>query len=225
MRDTFLIVDGNSLMFRAYHALPLMDADGVYTNAIYGFLTMLLKAVKEENARYLAVCFDEHAPTFRHTAYPDYKAGRSATPPELIQQLESIRALLGNMGIRWHAIAGWEADDLMGTLARYGEKSGVAPLLLTGDRDALQLVSDTTGLMFTRKGISETIRFTPQTVYEEYGFRPDQVTDWKGMAGDSSDNIPGIPGVGDKTAVKLLQQYGSLEEILAHAGEIGRAHV
>ncbi len=220
MRDTFLIVDGNSLMFRAYHALPLMDADGVYTNAIYGFLTMLLKAVKEENARYLAVCFDEHAPTFRHTAYPDYKAGRSATPPELIQQLESIRALLGNMGIRWHAIAGWEADDLMGTLARYGEKSGVAPLLLTGDRDALQLVSDTTGLMFTRKGISETIRFTPQTVYEEYGFRPDQVTDWKGMAGDSSDNIPGIPGVGDKTAVKLLQQYGSLEEILAHAGEV-----
>ena len=101
MRDTFLIVDGNSLMFRAYHALPLMDADGVYTNAIYGFLPLLLKAVKEENVRYLAVCFDEHAPTFRHTAYPDYKAGRSATPPELIQQLEGIRTLLGNMGIRW----------------------------------------------------------------------------------------------------------------------------
>ena len=127
MRDTFLIVDGNSLMFRAYHALPLMDADGVYTNAIYGFLTMLLKAVREENARYIAVCFDEHAPTFRHTAYPDYKAGRSATPPELIQQLEGIRTLLSEMGVRWHAVAGWEADDLLGTLARCGEKSGVAP--------------------------------------------------------------------------------------------------
>ena len=220
MRDTFLIIDGNSLMFRAFHALPLMDANGVYTNAIYGFLNMVLKAVREEDARYIAVCFDEHAPTFRHTVYADYKAGRSPTPPELIQQLSRIRTLLTEMGVRWHAVAGWEADDLMGTLARLGEESGVAPLLLTGDRDALQLVSQTTGLMFTRKGISETIRFTPSTMYEEYGFYPEQVTDWKGMAGDSSDNIPGIPGVGDKTAVKLLQQYGSLEKILEHAGEV-----
>ena len=220
MRDTFLIVDGNSLMFRAYHALPLMDAGGVYTNAIYGFLSMVLKAMREEDARYIAVCFDEHAPTFRHTVYADYKAGRSPTPPELIQQLEGIRTLLSEMGVRWHALAGWEADDLMGTLARHGEASGVAPLLLTGDRDAMQLVGGATELMFTRKGISETYRFTPATMYEEYGFYPEQVTDWKGMAGDSSDNIPGIPGVGDKTAVKLLQQYGSLENILAHAGEV-----
>lgn len=220
MKDTFLIVDGNSLMHRAFHALPVMDSKGVYTNAIFGFLNMLLKVLKEENVRYLAVCFDEHGPTFRHTAYADYKAGRAATPPELRQQFDTIRTLLTDMGIRWYTLAGWEADDLLGTLSLKGAAAGVAPLLLTGDRDALQLVGDGTELMFTRKGISETIRFTPAKVYEEYGFSPEQVTDWKGMAGDSSDNIPGIPGVGDKTAVKLLQQYGSLENVLAHTDEL-----
>ncbi|MBR4081627.1 MAG: DNA polymerase I [Clostridia bacterium] len=220
MKDRFLIVDGNSLMYRAFHALPLMDHEGTFTNAIFGFLNMVLKVVKEESAQYIAVCFDEHAPTFRHVAYADYKAGRAPTPPELIQQMETIRTLLADMGVKWYALAGWEADDLMGTLSRLGADAGVSPLLLTGDRDAMQLVDGVTELMFTRKGISETIRFTPELMYETYGFYPEQVTDWKGMAGDSSDNIPGIPGVGDKTAVKLLQQYGSLENILAHAGEV-----
>ena len=220
MADTFLIVDGNSLMHRAFHALPLMDADGVYTNAIYGFLNMPLKVIREQDVRYIAVCFDEHGPTFRHTAYADYKAGRSATPEELRQQFRTIRTLLTEMGIRWYTLMGWEADDLLGTLSLKAEASDVRPLLLTGDRDALQLVDGTTELMFTRKGISETILFTPARVHEEYGFGPEQVTDWKGLAGDSSDNIPGIPGVGDKTAVKLLHQYGTLENILAHAGEV-----
>lgn len=220
MKDVFLIVDGNSLMFRAFHALPVMDYQGTYTNAIYGFLNMLMKVIKEENVRYLAVCFDEHAPTFRHVAYPDYKAGRAPTPPEMIQQLGTIRKLLTDMDIKWYSLMGWEADDLLGTLSLKAESEEVQPLVLTGDRDALQLVDGKTELMFTRKGITETIRFTPATLYETYGFTPEQVTDWKGMAGDSSDNIPGIPGVGDKTAVKLLQQYGSLEEILAHAGEV-----
>ncbi len=213
-KDTFLIVDGNSLMHRAFHALPLMDADGIYTNAIYGFLNMLLKVIKEEDVRYIAVCFDEHGPTFRHTAYPDYKAGRSTTPDELRQQFRTIRELLTDMGIRWYTLMGWEADDLLGTLSLKAEEA-VRPLLLTGDRDALQLVDGKTELMFTRKGISETILFTPARVHEEYGFGPEQVTDWKGLAGDSSDNIPGIPGIGDKTAVKLLQKYGTLENILA----------
>ncbi|MBQ7137803.1 MAG: DNA polymerase I, partial [Clostridia bacterium] len=213
-KDTFLIVDGNSLMHRAFHALPLMDADGIYTNAIYGFLNMLLKVIKEEDVRYIAVCFDEHGPTFRHTAYPDYKAGRSATPEELRQQFRTIRELLTDMGIRWYTLMGWEADDLLGTLSLKAEEA-VRPLLLTGDRDALQLVDGKTELMFTRKGISETILFTPARVHEEYGFGPEQVTDWKGLAGDSSDNIPGIPGIGDKTAVKLLQKYGTLENVLA----------
>ena len=220
MKDLFLIVDGNSLIHRAFHALPLMDADGVYTNAIYGFLSMLLKVIREENVQYLAVCFDEHGPTFRHNIYPEYKAGRSATPPELRQQLETIRTLLDGMGIARFSLQGWEADDLLGTLSLRGAEAGVTPLLLTGDRDALQLVGDGTEMMFTRKGISETIRFDPSKVYEEFGFTPAQVPDWKGLAGDASDHIPGVAGVGDKTAVKLLQQYGSLEEILAHAGEI-----
>lgn len=220
MKDIFLLVDGNSLMHRAYHALPLMDADGVYTNAIYGFFSMLLKVIREEGVRYLAVCFDEHAPTFRHMVYPEYKAGRSETPPELRQQFGTIRTLLDDMGIRRYSLQGWEADDLLGTLSLRGAEAGVTPLLLTGDRDALQLVGGGTELMFTRKGISETIRFDPSKVYEEYGFTPGQVTDWKGLAGDSSDNIPGVPGVGDKTAVKLLQQYGTLEKVLENAGNV-----
>ena len=220
MKDTFLLVDGNSLMHRAFHALPLMDADGVYTNAVYGFLNMLLKVIKEENVQYLAVCFDEHGPTFRHTVYADYKAGRRETPPELRQQFGTILNLLDEMGIRRFSLQGWEADDLLGTLSLKGEAAGAAPLLLTGDRDALQLVGGGTELMFTRKGISETVRFTPSKVYEEYGFTPEQVTDWKGLAGDSSDNIPGVPGVGDKTAVKLLQEYGTLESVLENADKV-----
>ena len=217
-KDTFLIVDGNSLMHRAYHALPLMDADGIYTNAIYGFLNMLLKVIREEDVRYIAVCFDEHGPTFRHTAYPDYKAGRSATPDELRQQFRTIRELLTEIGVKWYTLMGWEADDLLGTLSLRAEEA-VRPLLLTGDRDALQLVDGKTELMFTRKGISETILFTPAKVHEEYGFSPEQVTDWKGLAGDSSDSIPGIPGIGDKTAVKLLQKYGTLENVLASTAQ------
>ena len=220
MNDIFLLVDGNSLMHRAFHALPLMDADGVYTNAIFGFLSMLIKVIKEEKVQYIAVCFDEHGPTFRHTVYSEYKAGRMATPPELRQQFETIRTLLDDLGITRYSMQGWEADDLMGTLSMYGEQAGVKPLLLTGDRDALQLVDGKTELMFTRKGITETIRFTPEKVMEEYGFRADQVTDWKGLAGDASDNIPGIPGVGDKTAVKLLQEYGTLENVLNHAEHV-----
>ena len=220
MKDIFLLVDGNSLMHRAFHALPLMDADGVYTNAVYGFLSMLLKVIREENVQYLAVCFDEHGPTFRHTVYADYKAGRRETPPELRQQFLTILSLLDDMGIRHFSLQGWEADDLLGTLSLKAAAAGAAPLVLTGDRDALQLVGDGTELMFTRKGISETIRFTRERVTEEYGFTPEQVTDWKGLAGDSSDNIPGVPGVGDKTAVKLLQEYGTLEGVLDNADKV-----
>ena len=124
MTNTFLIVDGNSLMHRAFHALPLMDADGVYTNAIYGFLSMLLKAVKEEEAAYLAICFDEHGPTFRHQIYAEYKAGRAATPPELRQQFDTVRQLLDDMGIRRYGLQGWEADDLLGTLSLKGAEAG-----------------------------------------------------------------------------------------------------
>lgn len=217
MLDTCLVIDGNSLMHRAFHALPLMDVNGIYTNAVHGFLMMFLKVIEEEKPRYAMAAFDEHAPTFRHTAYPEYKAGRKATPPEMKGQFEIIKEILRKMGVGVFSVTGYEADDILGTAGRICAQKGIRALLLTGDRDALQLASETTRIMFTRKGISETILFDPATVREIYGITPEQVTDWKGLMGDSSDNIPGVPGVGEKTAVKLLQEYGTLENVLANA--------
>ena len=219
-RPLFLIVDGNSLMHRAFHALPPMDADGVPTNAVHGFLMMLFKVLQTYEPAYCAAAFDEHAPTFRHQQYAEYKAGRLKTPDELVSQFGLIRELLPAMHIPVMALAGYEADDILGTVSRLNRERGIDTLLLTGDRDALQLVSEETRLLFTRKGISETVLFTPEEVKNVYGITPDQVIDWKGLMGDSSDNIPGIPGIGEKTAVKLLEQYGTLEETLAHADEV-----
>ena len=220
MRDTFLIVDGNSLMHRAFHALPLMDYNGVYTNAAHGFLSMLLRCIRERAPRYCAVAFDEHAPTFRHTEYAEYKAGRAPTPDELRPQFDIIKEILSAMGLGVLSLTGYEADDILGTLSNQCAQRDIAALLLTGDRDALQLVSDDTTLLLTRKGISEIEECTPARVQELFGVRPDQITDLKGLMGDSSDNIPGIPGVGERTAVKLLTSYDTLENVLAHADEI-----
>ena len=219
-KPLFLIVDGNSLMHRAFHALPPMDADGVPTNAVHGFLMMLMKVLENYGPVYCAAAFDEHAPTFRHQQYAEYKAGRQKTPDELVSQFGLIRELLPQMHIPVYALAGFEADDILGTVSRYNREHGVDTLLLTGDRDALQLVSADTRLLFTRKGISETVLFTPGEVKNVFGITPEQVTDWKGLMGDASDNIPGIPGVGEKTAVRLLEEYGTLENTLAHADEI-----
>ena len=220
MSETCLVVDGNSLLYRAFHALPLMDSDGVYTNAVHGFLLMLLKAIEEYHPEYCAVCFDEKGPTFRHTEYAEYKAGRAPMPDELRPQFPLIKEILEAMGFGVLGLMGYEADDLLGTISRGCEEKGVRCLLLTGDRDALQLVSPSTSLLFTRKGISETTLFDPANVKEYFGVTPEQVTDWKGLMGDSSDNIPGIPGVGEKTAVKLLAEYGTLEGVLDNAEKI-----
>lgn len=220
MRETFLAVDGNSLMHRAFHALPLMDADGVYTNAVHGFLSMLLKAAQELSPRYIAVAFDEHAPTFRHTAYPDYKAGRRATPEELRPQFAVIKEILSAMRLGVLSVEGYEADDILGTLSKKCREQGLSCVLLTGDRDALQLVGEGTQVLFTRKGITESTLFDAAGVKTYFGVTPEQVTDWKGLMGDASDNIPGIPGVGEKTAVKLLSEYGTLENVLESAGTI-----
>lgn len=220
MRDTFLIVDGNSLMHRAFHALPLMDYNGVYTNAVHGFLNMLLRCIRERAPRYCAVAFDEHAPTFRHTEYEGYKAGRMKTPDELRGQFDIIKEVLSAMGFGVLSLTGYEADDILGTLSVQCSKRNVSALLLTGDRDALQLVSDDVTLLLTRKGISDIEECTPERVKELWGVTPEQITDLKGLMGDSSDNIPGIPGVGEKTAVKLLLQYETLENVLAHGDEI-----
>ena len=221
MRDLFLCVDGNSLMHRAFHALPLMDADGVYTNAVHGFLAMLLKVFKDYEPRYAAVAFDLHAPTFRHKAYAEYKAGRKSTPDELRMQFPIIKEILSAMHIGVLTAEGYEADDILGTVAKKcTESDALRAMLLTGDKDALQLVTDEAQVLFTRKGISETILFTPPMVKEIFGVTPRQVTDWKGLMGDTSDNIPGIPGVGEKTAVKLLDEYGTLENVLENGENI-----
>ncbi len=220
MRETCMIVDGHSLMYRAFHALPPMDAEGVPTNALHGFLSMLLRVIREFAPRYCVVAFDEHGPTFRHELYGEYKAGRSPMPDELREQFPLIRELLSLMGIGVISLEGFEADDLMGSVSRQCHEQGIGSLLVTGDRDALQLVEEGVSLLFTKKGISETVMFTPASVQEVYGILPAQVTDWKGLTGDSSDNIPGVPGVGDKTAVRLLKEYGSLENILTQSEQI-----
>ena len=218
MPETFVIIDGNSLMHRAFHALPaLQNSDGVYTNAVFGFLSMLLKIVGDERPDYLAVAFDLHGPTFRHADYGEYKAGRKPTAPELRPQFPLVEECLEKMGVRILTCPTFEADDILGTIARRCEESGIRALLVTGDRDSMQLVSETSHVLYTKRGVSEVVRYTPEKVLEDFGVRPDQIPDLKGLMGDASDNIPGVPGIGEKTAVKLLSAYGSIENAFDHA--------
>ena len=218
MSDTFVIVDGNSLMHRAFHALPpLSNEDGVFTNAVFGFLSMLLKVVGDERPRYLAVAFDMHGPTFRHKDYSEYKAGRKPTAPELRPQFDLVRECLEKMGVKILTCPTFEADDILGTFARRCEEAGIPALLVTGDRDSMQLVTKTSNVLYTRRGVSDVVRYTPEKVLEDFGVTPAQIPDLKGLMGDASDNIPGIPGIGEKTAIKLLSAYGTLENALDHA--------
>ena len=220
MPETFVIVDGNSLMHRAFHALPpLASEDGVYTNAVFGFLSMLLKVVADEKPEYLAVAFDLHGPTFRHADYGEYKAGRKPTAPELRPQFDLVRECLTAMGVRQLTCPSFEADDILGTMARRCEEAGIAALLVTGDRDSMQLVSEGTTVLYTRRGVSDVVRYTPERVLEDFGVTPAQIPDLKGLMGDASDNIPGVPGIGEKTAVKLLGAYGTIENAFAHAAQ------
>ena len=213
-----ILVDGYSLMFRAFHALPLLNnSAGVYTNAVHGFLSMLFKVMGEEQCEYCAVAFDLHAPTFRHLDYPEYKAGRAPTPEELKPQVDLIQDLLEKMHIPRLGLEGYEADDILGTASARAAAMGVDCLIITGDRDAFQLAGDKVSILYTKRGISDTILVTPAYIQERYGVTPLQMIDVKGLMGDNSDNIPGVPGVGEKTALKLIQQYGSLEEVLNRA--------
>lgn len=220
MRETCILVDGHSLMYRAFFALPGMDADGIPTNAVHGFLSMLLKVFEDLQPQYCVVLFDEHGPVFRHESFAEYKEGRAPMPDELIPQFDVIKDVLQAMGLGVMSLPGYEADDLIGTLSLQCKQKGIRALILTGDKDDLQLVDDEVQMLFTRKGISETVLFDPAGVKDYFGITPEQVTDWKGLMGDASDNIPGVPGVGEKTAVKLLTEYGSLDNTLANAGNI-----
>ena len=220
-KPSVLLVDGYSLIFRAFHALPLMvTKDGTYTNAVHGFFSMLLKALGDYRPDALCVMLDVHAPTFRHTLYPDYKGTRKPMPEELRPQLPLMREVLKAMHIASFEMEGYEADDLLGTAARLANEQGYAAYVLTGDRDSLQLAGGDTRIILTKTGISESLLLDAEGVKEHYGYRPDQVPDMKGLMGDSSDNIPGIAGIGEKTALKLISQYGSLDEVLAHADEV-----
>lgn len=218
--DRLVLIDGYSLMHRAFYAIPALSNDGVYTNALFGFFNMLLKVIGEAKPDYLIVTLDAHAPTFRHGQYAAYKAGRKPMPEELRPQLQMLRDTLDEIGIEKVEMAGWEADDLMGTLSRSAAEQGAESVLVTGDRDSFQLIGERTRVWFTRKGLSEIEDLTPEALEQGYGVRPDQVPDLKGLMGDSSDNIPGIPGVGEKTALKLLAQYDKLEAVLEHGDQI-----
>ena len=216
-----VFIDGNSLANRAFFALPsLTTAEGTPTGGIYGFLTMLLRLLDEERPDYLAVAFDKSAPTFRHQAYEQYKANRTGAPDDLRAQFPILKDILRAFNVPILELDGYEADDILGTMAERAEAAGLETLIFTGDRDALQLVDDQTKAILTLKGISETKVFDAAAVTERYGVRPDQFVDVKGLMGDTSDNIPGIPGVGEKTATRLVAEYGSLEEALGHADEV-----
>ncbi len=223
--DNFIIIDGNSLAHRAYHAVqPLSTSRGLITNAVYGFTNMLFKILNEQSPDLIAVAFDKGKVTFRHDEYSEYKANRSATPEDLRPQFPILKDMLKAMRIQVFQNEGFEADDLIGTLAAQAEQSGINSMIVTGDRDALQLVSPLTRVMLTKKGISELEAYDEGGVWDRYGITPRQYTDFRGLTGDASDNIRGIPGIGEKTASRLLKEYGSLEEILARAEEItGRA--
>ena len=212
-------IDGNSIMNRAFYGIMnsklLMTSDGTYTNAIFGFLSILLKLLNDENPDYICVAFDLKAPTFRHKKYDGYKATRKGMPDELRMQMPIIKDILRAMNIKILEIEGYEADDILGTLAKYGEDNGIEVLLLTGDRDALQLVSDnvTVRIPTTRMGKTESTDYTPSVVSEKFGIVPKEFIETKSLMGDSSDNIPGVPGVGEKTAFSLITKYHNIDAI------------
>ncbi len=216
-----LLIDGNSLINRAFYALPILSTDeGVYTNAVYGFLKMFYKAVDEYQPDNIVCAFDVKHPTFRHEHYEAYKAGRKKMPDELAPQIPLLKEVLGKLGVFCFEKPGFEADDIIGTYARLAEENGGQAAVLTGDRDSFQLVSENVTVWFTKKGISEIIMLTPDNLKENYGVEAHQVCDLKALMGDSSDNIPGVQGVGEKTALSLIEKYSSIENLYEHAEEI-----
>ncbi|WP_315117663.1 DNA polymerase I [uncultured Clostridium sp.] len=220
-KEVMLILDGNSLMNRAFYALPLLtNNEGLHTNAIYGFTNMLLKMKEELTPNYVVCTFDRSAPTFRHNEYEDYKAGRKKMPSELREQFPIVKDLLSKLAIDIFEIDGFEADDLIGTLSKVAEEHDIETYIVTGDKDALQLASDKTKVVLTKKGITEKEIYDGKRMIEEMGVTPTQFIDVKGLMGDPSDNIPGVPGVGEKTAFKLIKEYGSIENVLENIDNI-----
>ena len=220
-KTKFLVVDGSSLLHRAFFALPLLtNPQGEYTNAVYGFATMFNRVLAQEKPQRVAVCFDKSRHTFRTELYAEYKGQRAATPSELSPQFESCKALLEAMGVVWEEAEGFEADDIIGTLSRLGAAEQNEVLILTGDRDSFQLIGENVRVMMTRKGISQTEIWDEAALLEHYALTPAQMIDLKALMGDASDNIPGVAGVGEKTALKLLAEYYDLDTVLANTANV-----
>ena len=212
--EKLILIDGNSLINRAFYALPILNnVKGEPVNAVYGFANMLIKAINDYKPDYIAVAFDLHAPTFRHKIYAEYKAGRRKMPDELASQLPILKDMLRLMNVKILEKETYEADDIIGTMSR---RFPVKSIILTGDRDSLQLINDNVDVYLTKRGLSEILAVNDKNIVENFGFNASQVIDFKSLAGDSSDNIPGVPGIGEKTAIDLLQKYGSLQGVYEH---------
>lgn len=221
MEKRLMLIDGNSIAYRAFFALPLLNNDkGIHTNAIYGFTTMLMKVLEEKKPTHILVAFDAGKTTFRHDTYEEYKGGRQKTPPELSEQFPFLRLLLDAYGIKHYELENYEADDIIGTLATKAEQEGFETIIISGDKDLTQLATDKTTVAITRKGITDIEEYTAKHVQEKYGISPAQIIDMKGLMGDASDNIPGVPGIGEKTAIKLLKQFSTVENLLEHIEEV-----
>lgn len=209
-----VLLDGNSLAYRAFFALPLLTNDsGIHTNAVYGFTMMLQNILSEEKPTHILVAWDAGKTTFRHATFGEYKGGRQKTPPELSEQFPYLRKLLDAYEIPQYELDQYEADDIIGTLSKVSAEKGAEVVIISGDKDLTQLASDRTTVCITRKGITDLEKYTPAHIEEKYGLTPEQIIDMKGLMGDASDNIPGVPGVGEKTAIKLLKQFGTVESV------------
>ena len=219
-----LLIDGHSLAYRAFYALPaenFVSSSGQHTNAIYGFASMLINLITAEKPTHIATAFDVSRKTFRSERFPDYKANRSATPDEFRSQTSYLFDLVHGFGIRHFAVEGFEADDIIATLAKRAESDGFEVLICTGDRDSFQLINSKTTVLYPKRGVTDLARMTPDAVIEKYGLTPAQYPDFAALRGDPSDNLPSIPGVGEKTAAKWIAEYGSLEKLIENIGSVG----
>lgn len=225
-KQKIVIIDGNSLMHRAFYALPpLANSKGLHTNVILGFVNMLYKLQEDLNPDYLAIAYDRKAPTFRHQEYAEYKAGRNKMAEEMLEQIPVLKDVIAAMNIKQLEIDGYEADDIIGTISTHCSQRGIQALIVTGDRDAFQLIDENSHVLITKKGISDMVEFDRQKLMEVYEYTPEQVTDMKGLMGDASDNIPGVPGIGEKTALDLIKQFGTLENVLENTVQVKKNKV
>jgi DNA polymerase-1 len=224
IKKRLLLIDGHSMAYRAFYALPAENfktSSGQPTNAIYGFASMIINLVKEEKPTHIAVAFDVSRKTFRTEKFPEYKATRASTPDEFRSQLSYINELVDAFGIKHLEVAGFEADDIIATLSKQAQELGFETLICTGDRDSFQLINKTTTVLYPKKGVTEMNRMTPETVFEKYGLTPSQYPDFAALRGDPSDNLPSVPGVGEKTATKWIADYGSLSRLIENSSDIG----